>query len=80
MVKVRIRVMQLVLIFRFRIRIQEINVSLCNVPRSGHVLCVCVCVCESVCSQCGPVPLLHGRGTDLWEQAAVQCFNWENSV
>ena len=34
-----------------RVSLQEVNGSLCNVPKSdqGQFICVCVCVCVCLC-------------------------------
>ena len=38
-------------VVKVRVSLQEINVSLCNVPKRdlGRHVCVCVCVCARVC-------------------------------
>lgn len=37
-------------------------------------------MCGYAWPQCDPDPLLHGRGTDLWEQAAVHGLNQQSSI
>lgn len=47
-VRVRIKLRQVVVMVRLRVNLQEINASLCNIPKSDHGL-INVCVDMSVC-------------------------------
>ena len=48
MVRIRVRVREVVMMIRVMVSLQEINVTLCNVPRSDHSLIMCVHGCVSV--------------------------------
>lgn len=55
-VRVRVRVRQVEVMVRIRVNLQEINVSLCNVPKIDHdLIYVCVfmhiCTCAVICVQ-----------------------------
>ena len=52
MVKVRVRVRVRQVVVMVRVSLQEMNISLCNVPKGDHnLICVCVSCILSICLQ-----------------------------